>query len=149
MEKIKTDSLNALFLRFDSLNNEYGKLHKSIFFFSFRKKHLNYENLTHQAHELLKTLATFRELFLTVCPPHLFREPINDLLMAEFLAVSALTGYLSERWVPTGATPSKQEDNNNFNKYFSFYGEYIKQAKQFEKLMTNYEVLEDLGIKKI
>jgi len=109
-EKIKGDMMQALFLRFDSLNNEYCKLHKGVFFFSFKRKNLNYESLTKQAHELSETMATFRELFIQTCPVELkIKEQINNVLSAETLAISALTNYLSEKWVP-GPNYSEMEE---------------------------------------
>ncbi len=141
-EQTKTLTNHALFLRFNTLNNEYGKLHSEIFnrglkgILDRKGKNLDYTILKDQAYELFKTLGTFRELFITVIPiENQLREPIGDVIFAEILAVSALFKYLSGKWeIQTGSVYSNEEDNN-FNQYYFLYEEYVKKAKELEKLL--------------
>lgn len=138
-----TNDLLPLLLRFDQLNNEYGKLHKTIFRTSFifhpsKKKGLDYDSLSHQAQKLINDLNNFRDTFDVACPvQHQMHQPIIDVLMTEILAVGALWSYLNGKWgLQMGNNLSKQEDKNNLSSYYYSYKEYVKEAKKTEKLLS-------------
>jgi len=133
-EQINVNTTYALFLRADTLNKEFGKLHKSIFFFSFKRKNLDYEILTDRASELFTSLGSFSLIFKATFPKqHDFYHPMSMFITSEINAVGNLHSYLFGKL--DGMDCSKEEDENNFNQYFFWYREYIKEAKKVEKFL--------------
>ncbi len=131
------DTFNVLpfTLKADQVNEEYGKLHKTIFNFTFRKKNLDYDSLLTQTNKLQEELRSLKKLFESVAPASdNFYEPFTSFLDAELDAVFALFDYiLGKINLKIGLGYSKEQDRYNFDKYYEAYNEYIKECKNFDK----------------
>lgn len=132
-----------LIIKFNHLNNEYGNLHKIVFnrsfiFRSLNRENLDYEKLTHHANELFENLTALRDLFKTkITSQHPTEQTINDTLIAEILAVSALQNYLFGKWeAQTESNYSKKEQREGINKYYARYRDYVRKAKQTQRLLS-------------